>query len=161
MPPTAPPNNAGANTYLRTKVFTAAPEELRLMLIDGCIKFARQGREGLASRDFEASYTGFSKCRAILLELMTSMRPEHDPDLCARLTSLYTFLFNHLVAGAHEKDLTKIDKVIDLLEYERQTWTMLIAKMAADRTPGTSPGAPGSCGPVSPSDAFPALSVHG
>src|SRR5689334_1345314 len=115
MPPPAVPNPS-AGSYLRTKVLTAAPEELRLMLLEGCLKFARQGREGLSARDFEASYTGFSKCRAILVELMNSMRPEHDPELCSRLTGLYTFLFNQVVAGAHEKDTAKIDKVIEVLE---------------------------------------------
>jgi flagellin-specific chaperone FliS len=92
---------------------------------------------------------------------MTSMRPEHDPELCSRLTSLYTFLFNHLVAGSHEKDLSKIDKVIELLEYERQTWTMLIAKVVADRAPGPAAAAAGSAGSIGPSGSVPALSVHG
>ena len=29
-----------SNAYLRTKVMTASPEELRLMLLDGAIRFA-------------------------------------------------------------------------------------------------------------------------
>lgn len=132
MPPPALPNPS-AGSYLRTKVLTASPEELRLMLLEGCLKFARQGRDGLAARDFEASYTGFSRCRAVLVELMNSMRPEHDPELCSRLAGLYTFLFNHLVAGAHEKDIAKIDKVIGVLDYERQTWRMLIETITAGR----------------------------
>ncbi|MEO1059304.1 MAG: flagellar export chaperone FliS, partial [Actinomycetota bacterium] len=37
MPPQGP------NPYLKTKVMTASPEELRLMLYDGALKFCRQG----------------------------------------------------------------------------------------------------------------------
>jgi flagellar protein FliS len=132
---TQPSANAGA--YLRTKVLTASPEELRLMLIEGAIRFARQGREGLIGKDFEASYTGFSKCRAIIIELINSMRPDVDPDLCAKMSGLYTFMFNHLVAGSHEKDVGKIDKVIELLEYDRETWTLLMRKVSAERAGAT------------------------
>ena len=35
------------NEYLRTRVLTASPEELRLMLLDGALKYAMQAREGL------------------------------------------------------------------------------------------------------------------
>ena len=86
-----------ANAYLQTKVLTASPEELRLMLLDGAIKFCRQGREGLAARNYEASYNGFTRCRAILVELITSMRTDVDPDLCGKVSSLYTFMIRELL----------------------------------------------------------------
>lgn len=128
---TAP--NTSANAYLRTKVLTAPPEELRLMLLDGAVKFCRQGRDGIATKNWEQSYNGFSKCRAILTELMTSMRPEIDPDLCMRLTGLYTYLYTQIMEASHEKHVGKADKVIELLEYERQTWALLIAKLREDK----------------------------
>lgn len=103
------------------------------MLLDGAVKFCRQGRDGMASKNWESSFNGFSKCRAILTELMTSMRPEIDPDLCARLTSLYTFLYTQIIEASHEKNLAKADKVIELLEYERQTWALLIQKLREDK----------------------------
>lgn len=128
---TAP--NTSANAYLRTKILTAPPEELRLMLLDGAVRFCRQGRDGMAQKQWEASYNGFSKCRNILTELMTSMRPEIDPELCARLTSLYTFLYTQIIEASHEKSVEKADKVIELLEYERQTWALLIEKLREDK----------------------------
>lgn len=122
-----------ANAYLRTKVLTASPEELRLMLLDGAIKFAMQGREGLAARNYEASFNGISQCRNIILELLTSIKPEFDPELCERVKSLYTFLYTQLVESSMEKNITKLDTVIKLLQYERETWVMLMAKVAEDR----------------------------
>src|SRR5438034_2772077 len=92
-----------ANAYLRTKVMTASPEELRLMLLDGAIKFARQGREGLAAKDFEASYNGISQSRDIILELLTTIRPEYDPELCERVKAVYTFMYSEMVAASLEK----------------------------------------------------------
>jgi flagellar secretion chaperone FliS len=128
---TTTPSNV--NAYLRTKVMTASPEELRLMLLDGAIKFARQAAEGLASRHPEQTFTGFERCRAIVLELINSVRPDVDPDLCQRVSSLYTFIFGELVNANLEKDSAKLAKVIELLEFERQTWALLMDRLAEER----------------------------
>ncbi|MGQ0627667.1 MAG: flagellar export chaperone FliS [Phycisphaerales bacterium] len=122
-----------ADAYLSTKVLTASPEELRLMLLDGAIKFARQGRDGLAEGNFEACHQGYSRCRAILLELISSMRTEVDPDLCSRLRGLYTFMYRELLESSLVKDLARADKVIELLEYDRESWTMLMDQLSRDK----------------------------
>lgn len=132
-----PPNPQPVNAYLRTKVLTAGPEELRLMLLDGAIKFAVQGRDGLLRKDYEASYNGISQCRDIICELMTSIRPEHDPALAERVFSVYGFIFTELTQASLEKDATKLTKLIDLIMYERETWSLLIQKLAEER--GTAP----------------------
>ncbi len=137
-------NSAAA--YLRTKVMSARPEELRLLLLEGAAKFARQAREGLAGKDYESSYTGLTSCRAIVLELMSSIRVEIDPDLADRVRSLYSFVYSELIAIGSERNIPRLDKVIELLDYERETWTLLMAKLADERaaSPGSSPEAPAS-----------------
>lgn len=122
-----------ANAYLRTRVLTATPEELRLMLLDGAIKFCRQGREALEKQQWEAAHNGVSQCRDIIFELMTTIREEFDPDLASKTKALYSFMYRTLVEGKFEKDLAKIDTVISLLEFERETWIMLMAKLAQER----------------------------
>lgn len=133
--------SASANAYLRTRVLTASPEELRLMLIDGAIRFATQGREGLAERNFEKSFEGISNCRNIITELMLTMRDEIDPDLCAKVRSLYSFMFQQLVDASLERSTEKLDVVLDLLAYERETWVMLMDQLARERAaaPSTEP----------------------
>ena len=125
--------NATANAYLRTKVLTASPEELRLMLLDGAIKFLRQGCEGLDRKDWEAVFDGFSKCRNIVLELINSVRHDLDPDLCAKVTSLYTFLYTQLVEAGFDKDRAKAEKTLSILEYERETWVLAMERAAEER----------------------------
>lgn len=119
--------------YLRTKVLTAPPEELRLLLLDGAIKFLQQGRAALGRKDFEGWYTGLTKCRNILVELMTSVRPGADEQLYQRVTSLYTFMYGQLIEANLERDPAKVDRVLDLLAYERETWTLLMGKLAEER----------------------------
>ncbi|MGD9690547.1 MAG: flagellar export chaperone FliS [Phycisphaerales bacterium] len=125
------------NPYLETKVLTASPEELRLMLLDGAIKFCRQGRDALQAKDFAGCHEGFSRCRAILVELVSSMRTEIDPGLCERLSALYLFMIGQLVESSHARDASKADRVIELLEYDRETWVMLMRKLSEEKQANT------------------------
>lgn len=103
------------------------------MLLDGAIKFARQGRDGLVAKNYDLVHTGFSRCRSILLELVNSMRPEVDPELCARLSGLYMFMFRELLEASHERNAARADKVIELLEYDRETWVLLMQKLGQEK----------------------------
>ena len=69
------------NPYLKTKIMTASPEELRLMLFDGAIKFASQARAGIESKNHEASFDNIMRAQKIVLELSTSLNHEVDPEL--------------------------------------------------------------------------------
>lgn len=127
-----------ASAYLRSKVFSASPEELRLMLLDGALRFARQGREGLATKNYELSFNGLSSCKNILLELVTSMKVEIAPELCAKLRALYMFMYSRLIDANLEKSPDIVDEVIKLLEYERETWALVMQRLAEERAAGIS-----------------------
>jgi flagellar protein FliS len=127
------------NPYLRTKVLTSGPADLRLLLLDGAVKFARQGREGIATKDYEAMFNGISQCRDIVVELMTSIGPEVEPSLAQKVRGVLTFLFSELTTASMEKSVARMDKVIGLLEFERETWAMLIEKLKAEQSGGKSP----------------------
>jgi flagellar protein FliS len=121
------------NAYLRTKILTAPPEELRLMLLDGAIRFLEHGRDGLERKDFEAVYNGISRCQAIIMELMNALQPEHDRELCAKLSGLYTFMYMRLITASSERSVEAADEVLGLLRYERETWTMLLDQVAKEK----------------------------
>ena len=118
------------NAYLRTKVLTASPADLRLMLLDGALKFAEQGKAGLENQDHEAAFDGISRCQAILMELINALKPEVEPELCERLSSLYTFLYSRLVTASGDRDPAAVEEVLELLRYEHKTWSMLLEKLA-------------------------------
>jgi flagellar protein FliS len=125
--------NSALNPYLRTKVLTAGPAELRLLLLDGAVKFARQGRDGIAAKDYEAMFNGISQCRDIVVELMTSIGSEVEPSLAHKVRSVFTFIFSELTTASMEKSVPKMDKIVGLLEYERETWAMLIEKLKREQ----------------------------
>jgi flagellar protein FliS len=152
-----------SNAYLRTKVMTASPAELRLMLLDGAIKFALQAREGLEAKDYEKSFNGFTSCRNIILELVNGIRPEHDPELAETVRSLYMFIYSELVQASFDKDIPRLAKAIELIEYERETWTKLMDKLASEeaRHPAIQPpAATGTHAPGQPAPARSSLSIQ-
>jgi len=141
-----------ANTYLRTRVMTASREELRLLLLEGAIKFVTQAKEGLLARNFEQVFTGTDNARNIIVELITSVQSAPNPELAEKVRSLYTFFYVRLTEASFEKSLEKFEEVIGLLQYERETWVLLMEKVASEKTsdisdavdelPQTGQGAP-------------------
>lgn len=144
-----------ATAYLRTRVLTANPEQLRLMLLEGAVKFANQGREGLATSAHEQAFTGLSRARDIVVELMTSIRPGTDAKLRERVQGLYAFIFKQLVDASFDKDVAKVDDAIRLLNYEVETWKLALEVVAQERGGApTTASAPGT-------GSRPALSIQG
>lgn len=123
---------SNVNPYLRTKIMTASPEELRLLLYEGAIKFIRQARDGIAKSDHEAAYNGIIRAQKIVLELSTSLNHQVAPELCGKLSALYTYIYRLLVDANLQHDPAKADEAIKLLEYEKETWQMLISKLSDD-----------------------------
>jgi len=135
-------NPRGVNPYLKTKIMTASPEELRLMLYDGAIKFCRQAKLALEQSDFETSYNNLIRAQKIVLELSTSLKHDVDPALCDKLAALYTYIYRRLVDANMNRTMQEIDEAIKLLDYERQTWHMLMQKLAGDEgAPESADGA--------------------
>ncbi|MDF1809130.1 MAG: flagellar export chaperone FliS [Phycisphaerales bacterium] len=125
-----------ANAYLRTKVMTASPEELRLMLLDGSLKFANQAKTGLLNNDPEMTYSGFTQCRDIVLELLNTIKTEPAPQIAQSMRELYTFLYGELVKASIDKDIPKLDEVISLIQYDRETWVLTMEQVTKERESG-------------------------
>lgn len=130
-----------ANAYLKTKVMTASPEELRMLLLDGALRFANMAKFGMENKDHEKIYEGFKQARAIILELTDTIDSRHDPVLARSVRDLYVFIYGELAKASLNKDMSKLDKAIEMIEYERETWMQLLEQLAADRKAGLVPPA--------------------
>ncbi len=133
------PDASTANAYLKTKVMSASPEELRLMLLDGALRFARIGRDALAEKNYEMSFENIVKAKDIVLELINILRPDVDPQLCSRLSALYTYVYQRLTDTNMQHETGPADEAIRLLEYERETWVMLMQQIKREREEGGAP----------------------
>jgi flagellar protein FliS len=122
-----------AMSYLRSQVMSATPAELRLMLLDGAIRFAHQGKQGLIDKNYEQSYEGISQCRAIVTELAVGVNRQVDPELCDRVTGVFMFMFGELTEAGMEKAPDRVQRVIELLEFERETWKLAIDRVKQEK----------------------------
>jgi flagellar secretion chaperone FliS len=118
-----------AQNYLRTKVLTATPEQLQLMLYDGAIRFGEQGRIALQERRFEDSYRLISKVQKIITELSITLKPEVAPEICKKLSALYTFVYKKLIEANVDHTVASLDEALSILRYQRETWAMLLDQL--------------------------------
>jgi flagellar protein FliS len=152
------------NPYFRNQVLTASPEQLRLLLIEGGLRFLRDGRQAMTDDKYELVYESLGQARDIVMELINGLRHDISPDLCKNLEALYVFMYRRIVEGSFEKDTVKIDEIIGLLDYERETWVMLIEKLnreAEQNTPQSAPALQAAEQQAGVPDGYRPLSVEG
>jgi len=121
------------NPYLRDAVMTATPEQLQLMLYDGCIRDATQARDAIEKKDYETSFERLTRAQHIILEMQNGLNHDVNSELCERVASIYGFLYNKLLEANIHRDVQAIDDALRVLRIERETWKMLVDKIAQAR----------------------------
>jgi flagellar protein FliS len=125
---------------LRDAVMTATPEQLQLMLYDGCIRFAQQGRDAIQQKDYETSYEKLTRAQNIILEMQNGLDYDVNRELCERVASIYGFLYRKLVDACVHRDVAAIDDALKILRMERETWQILVDKV--NKAPEPADGGP-------------------
>jgi flagellar secretion chaperone FliS len=126
-------SNQFAQNYLRTKVLTATPEQLQLMLYDGAIRFGEQARVALSQKKFDQSFELLSRTQKIIAEMTASLRHDVSPQLCGKLSALYNFVYRKLIEANVEHTLEPLDEALNILRYQRETWTMLLDQLGKSK----------------------------
>jgi len=125
--------------YLRTKILTASPEELQLMLYDGAIKFTEEARLAISEGRLEEAHAASVRAQNIVLELSSSLDHEAEPELCGKLASLYNFIYRRLIEANLKRDVIPIDDALKILNYQRETWVLVMQKVAQERRDEETP----------------------
>jgi flagellar protein FliS len=123
-------NPQAAQNYLRTKVLTATPEQLQLMLYDGALRFGQQARQALVEKNYEQSYQLISRVQKIVTELNASLKHNVYPDLCGKLASLYNYAYRKLIEATIDHSVESLDEAMKILGYQRETWALLLQDLA-------------------------------
>ncbi len=117
------------NPYLRDAVLTATPEQLQLMLYDGAIRYAQQGRDAIVKKDYETSHDRLTRAQKIIVEMENGLNFDVNAELCDRVASIYSFLYRKLVDANVRRDVEEIDDALKVLRIERDTWQILVDKV--------------------------------
>lgn len=114
--------------YLETQVTTATPQKLRLMLLDGALRFAHRTRDQWRAGDFEAALESLIRTRDIVSELIAGIQPDASP-LARQVNALYVYLFSALTESQQTRDEHQLAGVIRVLASERETWRQLCQQL--------------------------------
>ena len=121
----------GYQAYQVNSVQTASPEQLVVMLYDGCLRFLRRA-EAAARDDRPPQVTnGISRATAIIMELNATLDMERGGEIAKNLRSLYLFLHRHLLEASRERDPEKIAQAIRLVADLRDAFAQAAKRVQA------------------------------
>lgn len=106
--------------YNNSKVLTASPAELTLMLYEGAIKFCNIAEVAIEQKDVEKAHNNIMKVQRIIdyLRQTLDMRYEVAQDF----DRVYTYLAKRLIEANMKKDKEILEEVNTHLRDVRDTW---------------------------------------
>jgi len=108
------------NRYYQTQIMTATPEELTLMLYNGCIRFLKQTEASMNNKNFSEKSTFVSKALDILDELQVTLDMKYE--ISSQLLSLYEYFKERLTYASIHMNTDVLREVITMMEELRDTW---------------------------------------
>lgn len=125
------------NSYLETQINTATPQKLRLMLIEGAIRFATQTIEHWQQGRGEDGLATLLRCQAVVGELIGGVRDDGTA-LTRQVLNIYTFISQVLQEAQLDTDPQRLAEVILILQEDRETWQQLCQQMPAAPQPASA-----------------------
>ncbi|MDI6601797.1 MAG: flagellar export chaperone FliS [Thermoanaerobacteraceae bacterium] len=108
------------NEYMNNTVLTSTPEELILMLYDGCIKFINRAIMSIDDKNWTEANSNILRAEDIITELRVSLDMRYE--ISRNLDSLYEFFMDVLVQANISKDKEKLMQILPLIKDLRGTW---------------------------------------
>ncbi|GAB4139226.1 MAG: flagellar export chaperone FliS [Planctomycetaceae bacterium] len=130
------------NEYLETRVMTATPQELHMMVIDGAIRFATQAEQAMQENDAETANEALNRSREFVIELISGLDKDRDDELIVQLRQLFGFVYRNLTEADLESDVQKIRDALKVLKIHRENWSELILKLKSEQTPAPKSSQP-------------------
>lgn len=117
--------------YLETRVMTAQPHQLHLMVLDGAIRFMKSAEKALDEKDYEAAHFALGSSRDFVAELISGLDPAHTPELVDQLKALFVFVYRNLVRADLEHDTQLVCDALKILQIHRDTWVAMTQQLPA------------------------------
>ena len=118
------PHN-GYAAYQNSKIMTASPAELTLMLYDGAIKFCNIAIVGIEKKDVEKAHNNIIKVERIIIEFQSTL--DHKYPVAKDFDQVYTYLIRRLREANIKKDPEILEEVLKHLRTMRDTWKEVMA----------------------------------
>ena len=114
--------------YNNSKVLTATPAELTLMLYEGAIKFANIAIVAIEKNDIEKAHNNIMKTERIIIEFQSTL--DYKYEVAKDFDAVYTYLIRRLRDANLRKDPEILEEVLKHLRTMRDAWKEVMEKTA-------------------------------
>lgn len=106
--------------YANTKIQTATPAQLTLMLYDGAIKFCNLAIEAVDNNDITKAHNNIRKVEKIIEEFRATLNFKYP--VAQDFENVYEYIARRLVEANIKKDKEILEEVNEHLRVLRDTW---------------------------------------
>lgn len=129
-------NSQALTAYKETRIKTASPGSLIIMLYDEGIKHITLALEGMPDGKIEAEnieriHQHILKAQDVITELMASLNMDAGGEIAENLLSLYSFFNQQLFQANMQKDPQPLKTVCDMMTELREAWQHVVNSTAA------------------------------
>ncbi|MFC3209823.1 flagellar export chaperone FliS [Planomicrobium okeanokoites] len=112
-------------TYQQNSVITASPQELTLMLYNGCLKFIKLAKRAMEEGKIEEKNTNLLKAQAIIQEFQITL--DRDIAISEGLAQLYEYINFRLIEANMKNDMAILEEAEGQVKELRDTWKEAMA----------------------------------
>lgn len=106
--------------YNNSKILTASPAELTLMLYDGAIKFCNIAIMAIEQKDINKAHINIVKVQKIVEEFRSTL--DHKYPVAEDFDRVYVYLLKRLLEANVKKDIEILEEVNMHLRAMRDNW---------------------------------------
>ena len=116
----------GYAAYNNSKLMTASPGELTLMLYEGAIKFCNIAVVAIEHNDVQKAHTNIVKVENIIEEFRSTL--DHKYPVAEDFEKVYIYIYDRLVEANMKKEKDILEEVLRHLRTMRDTWKEVMVR---------------------------------
>ena len=125
--------NKGYAAYASSKINTATPAELTLMLYDGSIKFCNLAKIDMEKGEYGDAIHHVQRARNIIVELQSTLDFKYP--VAKDFDIIYTYVFQLMVKCNTKRDMEALDEVLVQLRELRDMWKQMMKQAKQPKQP--------------------------
>jgi len=123
-----------AEQYRQQQLMNAPPEQLTLMLYNGCLRFIEDGLIAVKEKRFEDANTFLQKAQRIISEFRVTLNMDYE--ISHQLMPLYNYVYDRLVEGNIRSKTEPIEEAKTIITELRDAWVGAMRKARIERGQG-------------------------
>ncbi len=123
-----------AEAYRRNQILNAPPEQLTLMLYNGCLKFIDEGIKAVEEKNFENANVTLQKAQRIVSEFRLTLNMDYE--ISHQLMPLYDYVYDRLIDGNVKSDVNQLNEAKTIISELRDAWVGAMKKARQEKGQG-------------------------